>query len=80
MEYILFAIVILQLAYAVHKDILFSKEREKLNLLIKSKDAIEYASITNEIEKPKEVEEEPDVYLNIEDVPISRIIEAKENL
>lgn len=80
MEYFLFTIIILQLAYAVHKDILFSKEREKLQVMIKSNDVGEYKHAVEEPIKPKEPVKEPDEYMNIEDVPIDRIIKAKEKL
>jgi len=80
MELILLAVITLQFGYIVYKDILFSNEREKLQLKLMSKDLTEYTSIVEEPKKPKEPERRPDEYIDIEDVSVDRIVKAKEKL
>ena len=79
MEYILLAVIVLQFAYSVYKDYLYSKERENLRKMIKSKNLDEYSRAT---EKPEElvIEKQQDEYIAIEEVPVDRIINAEDKL
>ena len=75
MQYILFAIIILQFIYAVYKDAAFSSEREKLRKMIKSKDLVEYASVEQE-EEESELTKEPSPYKPLDEVSTEEIIKA----
>lgn len=75
MELILLFIIVLQFAYMVYKDHLFSKEREKLQLKLMSKDVEEYSRAIDEPEEePERVE--PDVRLPIEEATVEQILRA----
>lgn len=78
MEYILLVVIILQFAYAVYKDILYSKERERLSLMIKSKDVVEYSGATEP--QPEDGKSVEDPYIPIEEVPFNMVAEAEEKL
>ena len=80
MEIILLIVIALQFSYMVYKDILFSKEREQLQLKLMSKDISEYKYATETPKEEKKVERQPDEYLPIEDIPIDRIVNAEVKL
>jgi len=73
MELIVIALLI---GYAVYKDILFYKEREKLQLKLMSKDIKEYVdTIEPEPQDAKSVE---DPFLPIENATVEQILRAKD--
>lgn len=76
MEIILLFIIALQFGYTVYKDHLFSKEREKLQLKLMSKNVEEYSRAVSKPKKePKPVE--PDLRVPIEEVSAEQILKAK---
>ena len=77
-------VIILQFAYILYQDISNRKEREKLQLLIKSKDAPEYRAIAplpfKEPKKEKKEEEESSPYVPIEEVSTEKLLLAEDKI
>jgi hypothetical protein len=73
MELIVIALLI---GYAIVKDILFYKEREKLQMKLMSKDLNDYVS-TIAPEDENAVQEE-DPYIPVEDATVEQILKAKD--
>ena len=71
-------IIGLLIGYAIVKDVLFYKEREKLQLKLMSKDLGEYISAT-EPEAENAVQEE-DPIIPIEEATYEQIIKSKDRL
>jgi hypothetical protein len=78
MEYLLFGVIVLLLLYVVYQDHSNRQEREKLELKLMSKDITEYKVNTEPLPEPKK--EEPDEYLDTDDVPSSKLLTAKDRL
>lgn len=83
MEIILLAIIVLQLGYAVYKDISFSKERERMQIKLMSRTPEEYVDTLREIEQPEpKKEEEEDIlkdYMPVEEVSPEVLLKAEDN-
>lgn len=76
MEFVLPVVIAFQFAYIIFKDIKESKEREKLQLKLMSKDVQEYKNVTETTnETPKKFE--PPKFIDIEDVSPETILKAK---
>ena len=69
-------IIVLLIGYAVVKDVLFYKEREKLQMKLMSKDLSEYASVTEPEADNAPQEENP--YIAIEDATYEQILKSKD--
>jgi hypothetical protein len=78
MEYLLFGINVLLILCLILQDYNNRKEREKLELKLMSKDITEYKANTEPLPKP--IKDEPDEYLDIDDVPTSKLLTAKDKL
>jgi hypothetical protein len=77
MEYLLGVIVLLFL-YIVYQDHSNRQEREKLELKLMSKDITEYKVNTEPTPVPKK--DEPDEYMDTDDVPASKLLTANDKL
>ena len=76
MDIILYIIIAAQFAYILYKDISFSKEREKLQLKLMSRDVHEYKDVVEDkAEEGKSVE---DPYIEPEEATLEQILKAKE--
>lgn len=77
MEISLFLIIALQFAYIVFKDVMNSREREKLQLKLMSKSVTEYKEAVDSIagDSPKQPDPEN---IPIEDVSYEKILKANE--
>lgn len=71
-------IIILLVGYAVVKDVLFFKEREKLQMKLMSKDLTEYKIATEP--EPEDTPQEEDPFIPIEDATIDQILKAKDRV
>lgn len=78
MEYLLFGVIVLLVLCIGYMDYFNRQEREKLELKIMSKDVTEYKVNTDP--PPKPMKEEPDEYIDTDDVPVSKLLKAKDNL
>jgi len=78
MEYLLFGVIVLLIVYITFQDYNNRKERESLELKLMSKDITEYKVNTEPMLEPKP--EEPEEYLDTDDVPVSKLLTAKDQL
>lgn len=79
MEIALILVIALQLVYLAYKDLLFSREREKLELKLMSRSSAEYiSSITPESNTNTPVKEDP--FLDIYEASIEQILKTKDTI
>ena len=71
-------IIVLLIGYALIKDILFYKEREKLQMKLMSRDLREYTSVTEEEAEDGESEEE--TIIPIEEATIDQILKSEDRV
>jgi hypothetical protein len=77
MEIFLFLIIVLQLAYSIFKDLVNSKERERLELKLMSKSTIEYKdAVDDSVEEERKPEEQK--FIPLEEVSYEKIMKAKD--
>ena len=79
MNTFLLIVILLEFAYIVYQDVANRKEREKLGLKIISKDATEYKEVATPVKEEKR-EEKPNPYIPVEDVPLEKLMGAKDKL
>jgi hypothetical protein len=79
MEYILFAVIVLQLLYIVYSDFQNRKERELLQLKLMSADATDYRELLGDTPEDSPKEEE-DPYISLDEAGIERVVKAKDKL
>ena len=71
-------IIVLLIGYAVYKDVLFYKEREKLQMKLMSKDLTDY--VVSSTPEPENAVQEENPYIPIEDATIEQILKAKDRI
>jgi len=71
-------VIVLLIIYAAVKDVLFYKEREKLQLKLMSKDVKEYISSTEP--PPKDTKQQEDPFIPIEEATIDQILKAEDRV
>lgn len=77
MELFLFLIIVLQLAYSVFKDIVNSKERDRLELKLMCKSVTEYKDAVENVVEETRKPEEPK-FIPIEEVSYEKIMKAED--
>jgi len=77
-EYILGFVVILQFIYIIYKDREERAEREKLQMKLMSKDVEEYKRAVDPA--PKDAEEKKSPYVDLDDVPIDKLMRAEDRI
>lgn len=82
MIYLLIGIVIIQFIYLLYQDFSNRREREKLQILLKSGNLNEYQSVIKPLKKSKEIKKENKLnpFLDIEEVPIETLMKAEDRL
>jgi hypothetical protein len=78
MEYLLFGVIVLLIAYITFQDYYNRRERENLELKLMSKDVTEYK--VNTEPPPKPLKDEPEEYLDTDDVSPTKLLTAKDLL
>lgn len=78
MDILLFVIVVLQLIFMAWQEHKNREEREKLEMMIKSKDIVEFKEATEPPPPPTEVEEEK--YRSLDEVPFEKLMNAEDNI
>ena len=78
MEYILFGVIVLLISYITFQDYSNRQEREKLELKLMSKDVTEYK--VNTEPTPELIKDEPEVYLDTDDVSPNKLLNAKDSI
>jgi hypothetical protein len=77
MEY-LFGVIILLILFITYQEYSNRQEREKLELKLMSKDVTDYK--VNTEPQPKPLKEEPDEYIDTDEVSVDKLLKAKDNL
>lgn len=78
MEYLLFGVIVLLILYIVYQDFFNRKEREALELKIMSKDLVEYK--VNTEPAPKPMKDEPEEYVDTDEISPQKLLTAKDKL
>ena len=69
-------IIVLLIAYSIIKDVLFYKEREKLQRKLMSKDLPEYLSSIEP--EPENTKQEESPFIPVEDATVEQILKAED--
>jgi hypothetical protein len=77
-DIILLIVIILQSAYIFYQHKSAQDEREKLQLKLMSKDVTEYKDAIEPT--PKEMEEQPNPFKPLEDIPIEDQLKAEDKI
>ena len=78
MEYLLFGVIVLLITYIAFQDYSNRQEREKLELKLMSKDVTEYK--VNTEPPPTPMKDEPEIYMDTDDVSPNKLLNAKDSL
>jgi hypothetical protein len=76
--YLLFGVIVLLIAYIAFQDYSNRQEREKLELKLMSKDVTEYK--VNTESTPTPMKDEPEIYMDTDDVSPNKLLNAKDSL
>ena len=81
LEYILIGIILAQFGYMILKDFLHREQLEKLQLKFMSKNVHEYMEVAKSPKKETQKTQTTSTSnMELDDVPVDKLIEAKDNL
>ena len=71
-------VALVEFIWIVYQDFKFSRERERYHLKLMSRDVGEYQAAVEE--PPKDTIVKKDPYVDIQDVPVEKLMDAEDNL
>lgn len=77
---LLVGIIVVQFVYILYQDFVNRREREKLQLLLKSETATEFKVATTTPKLTPKQETKPNPFIPLEEVPFEKLIKAEDKL